>query len=247
MTAPPSSAPPSIVERRKRRREITAEVYHPKMPILDQLDYDQAIVDKKTYERELADLQLELLKAELAHRERGGSVVIAFEGWDAAGKGGAIKRLTEKLDPRGYSVFPISAPNDEEKKQHYLWRFWRRLQGRGRWTVFDRTWYGRVLVERVEGFAAKKEWKRAYREINEFERLLVDDGVVLVKLFLAITKEEQLQRNREHWDAYVEAAEEMFAQTSTERAPWTVIGANRKWNTRIRVLHAVLRALGHGE
>jgi polyphosphate kinase 2 (PPK2 family) len=237
------------------------------MPILDQLDYDQAIVDKKTYERELADLQLELLKAELEHRERGGSVVIAFEGWDAAGKGGAIKRLTEKLDPRGYSVWSISAPTDEEKKHHYLWRFWQRLQGRGRWTIFDRTWYGRVLVERVEGFAAKKEWKRAFREINEFERLLVDDDVVLVKVFLAITKEEQLQRfeerekdpykrykigsedwrNREHWDAYVEAAEEMFAQTSTERAPWTVVGANRKWNARIRVMRAVLRALGHGE
>jgi polyphosphate kinase 2 (PPK2 family) len=235
------------------------------MPILDQLDYDAAIVDKKTYERELAGLQLELLKAELEHRERGASVVIAFEGWDAAGKGGAIKRLTEKLDPRGYQVWSVSAPTDEEKRQHYLWRFWRRLPERGRWAVFDRTWYGRVLVERVEGFAKKKEWKRAFREINEFERMLMDDGVVLVKLFLAITKEEQLVRfeerehdpykrykigpedwrNREHWDAYVEAAEEMFALTSTERAPWTVIGANRKWNARIRVLRAVLKALGH--
>ncbi|HZS35709.1 MAG TPA: UDP-galactose-lipid carrier transferase [Polyangia bacterium] len=235
------------------------------MPILDQLDYDAAIVDKKTYERELAELQLELLSAELEHRERGASVVIAFEGWDAAGKGGAIKRLTEKLDPRGYQVWSISAPTDEEKRHHYLWRFWRRLPERGRWTVFDRTWYGRVLVERVEEFAKKKEWKRAFREINEFERMLVDDGVILVKLFLAITKDEQLARfkqretdpykrykigaedwrNREHWDAYVEAAEDAFAQTSTDYAPWTVIGANRKWNARIRVLRAVLKALGH--
>jgi polyphosphate kinase 2 (PPK2 family) len=235
------------------------------MPILDQLDYEAAIVDKKTYERELAELQLKLLSAELERRERGGSVVIAFEGWDVAGKGGAIKRLTEKLDPRGYSVWSISAPTDEEKRHHYLWRFWRRMPERGRWAMFDRTWYGRVLVERVESFCGKKEWKRAYREINEFERLITDDGVVLVKLFLAITKEEQLERfkvreqdpykrykigaedwrNREHWDAYVEAAEEMFAQTSTERAPWTVIGANRKWLARIRVLRAVLKAMGH--
>ncbi len=237
------------------------------MAILDRLDYDEALVDKKTYEKELAALQLELLSVELKHRERGTPVVIAFEGWDASGKGGAIKRLTEKLDPRGYSVWPIAAPTEEEKRHHYLWRFWRRLPERGRWAIFDRTWYGRVLVERVEGFAGKKEWKRAFREINDFERALVDDGTVLVKLFLAITKEEQLARfkerendpykrwkigpedwrNREHWDAYVEAAEEMFAETSTDRAPWTVVGANRKWHTRVRVLRAVARALADGD
>jgi polyphosphate kinase 2 (PPK2 family) len=233
------------------------------MGILDSLEYDQAIVDKKTYERELAELQLEILKSELAHRERGNSVLIAFEGWDASGKGGAIKRLTEKLDPRGYHVWSVSAPTQEEKAHHYLWRFWTRTPERGRWAVFDRSWYGRVLVERVEGFAKKREWKRAYREINEFERHLVDDDVVLVKIFLAITKDEQLRRfkeresdpykrwkigpedwrNREHWDAYVEAAEQMFTETSTERAPWTVIGANRKWHSRVQVMRTVLKAL----
>ncbi|HEY1586480.1 MAG TPA: UDP-galactose-lipid carrier transferase [Polyangia bacterium] len=233
------------------------------MGILDKLDYDAAVEDKKAYEKALADLQLEVLKAEFKTREAGRSVVVAFEGWDAAGKGGAIKRLTEKLDPRGYSVHPIGAPNDEEKKHHYLWRFWTRMPERGRWGIFDRTWYGRVLVERVEGFAKKQAWKRAYREINEFERQLVDDGVVLVKVFLAITKHEQKKRfeerendpykrwkigpedwrNRDHWDEYVEAAEQMFAETSTPIAPWKVIGGNRKWNARLEVMRHVLTQL----
>ena len=233
------------------------------MSILDKLDYDAAVEDKKAYEKALADLQLEVLKAEFKTREAGRPVVVAFEGWDAAGKGGAIKRLTEKLDPRGYSVHPIGAPNDEEKKRHYLWRFWTRMPERGRWGIFDRTWYGRVLVERVEGFAKKKAWKRAYREINEFERQLVDDGVVLVKVFLAITKHEQKKRfeerendpykrwkigpedwrNREHWDEYVEAAEQMFEETNTQVAPWKVIGGNRKWNARLEVMRHVLAQL----
>ncbi|MDB4969377.1 MAG: polyphosphate kinase [Myxococcales bacterium] len=233
------------------------------MGILDKLDYDAAIADKDEYENKLKQLQLDVLKAEFKCREAGRPVVLAFEGWDAAGKGGAIKRLTEKLDPRGYSVHAIGAPTEEEKKHHYLWRFWTRTPERGRWAIFDRTWYGRVLVERVEGFAKKKEWKRAYREINDWERTLVDDGTVLVKLFLATTKDEQKKRfeereknpykrwkigpddwrNREHWDQYVEAAEEMFEETSTSYAPWTVIGANRKWYARIEVLTTVLKSL----
>ncbi|MCA1665577.1 MAG: hypothetical protein LC659_15140, partial [Myxococcales bacterium] len=230
------------------------------MGILDKLDYDAAVEDKQAYEKALADLQLALLEAELKTREAGRAVVVGFEGWDAAGKGGAIKRITEKLDPRGYAVHAIGAPNDDEKKHQYLWRFWTRMPERGRWAIFDRTWYGRVLVERVEGFAKKKAWKRAYREINEFERQLVDDGVVLVKVFLAITKHEQKKRfeerennpykrwkigpedwrNRDHWDEYVEAAEQMFEETSTPAAPWKVIGANRKWNARLEVLRHVL-------
>jgi polyphosphate kinase 2 (PPK2 family) len=233
------------------------------MGILDNLDYDEAVQDKETYEDELASMQLDILKAELATREKQLPVIIAFEGWDAAGKGGAIKRLTEKLDPRGFHVWPIGAPNDEEKRRHYLWRFWTRMPEAGRWAIFDRTWYGRVLVERVEGFAKKKEWKRAYREINDFERTLVDSGAVLVKLFLAITKDEQKRRfeerqndpykrwkigpedwrNREHWDEYVEAAEEMFAETSNDAAKWKVIGANRKWHARLDVLRIVHKAL----
>jgi polyphosphate kinase 2 (PPK2 family) len=233
------------------------------MGILDKLDYTEAVEDKKAYEEELQKLQLELLKAELKTREAARAVVIAFEGWDAAGKGGAIKRLTEKLDPRGYIVYPIGPPSEEERKRQYLWRFWVRMPDRGRWTIFDRSWYGRVLVERVEGFAKKKEWKRAFREINDFERQLVDDGMVLVKIFLAITKDEQKRRfherehdpykrwkigpedwrNREHWDAYVEAAEEMFAETSSDIAPWKVIGADRKWHARLAVLKHVLKRL----
>jgi polyphosphate kinase 2 (PPK2 family) len=234
------------------------------MTILDHLDYDLAVVDKKTYESELAELQLALLGAELKNREAGRTVLVAFEGWDAAGKGGAIKRLTEKLDPRGYKVWPIAAPTDEERRHHYLWRFWQRLPERGRWAVFDRTWYGRVLVERVEKLAKKREWQRAYREINEFERTLTDDGATLIKIFLAVTRDEQLRRfeerqndpykrwkigpedwrNREHWAEYVEAAEQMFVETSAPRAPWTVIGANRKWHARLQVMKTVLRALG---
>jgi polyphosphate kinase 2 (PPK2 family) len=233
------------------------------MGILNKLDYDASIADKDAYEGQLKTLQLDVLKAEFKCREAGLPVVIAFEGWDAAGKGGAIKRLTEKLDPRGYAVHPIGAPTEEEKKHHYLWRFWTRTPERGRWGVFDRTWYGRVLVERVEGFAKKKEWKRAYREINDWERQLVDDGAVLVKVFLAITKDEQKQRfeereknpykrwkigpddwrAREHWDDYVDAAEEMFEETSTDYAPWKVIGANKKWYARIEVMKEVLQRL----
>jgi polyphosphate kinase 2 (PPK2 family) len=233
------------------------------MGILNKLDYEAAVADKKTYEKELADLQLEVLKAEFRTREAGRAVILAVEGWDAAGKGGAIKRLTEKLDPRGYVVYPIGAPTADEKKQHYLWRFWTRLPERGRWAIFDRTWYGRVLVERVEGFAKKKEWKRGFREINEFERQLVDDGVVLVKIFLAITRDEQKRRfqerendpykrwkigpedwrNREHWDEYVDAAEEMFDETNTDVAPWKVIGGDRKWHARLTFLRHVLDRL----
>src|SRR6185312_142159 len=234
------------------------------MGILDKLDYDAEVPDKKTYERTLAELQLEVLKAELKTREGKRPVVLAFEGWDAAGQGRAIKRKTEKLDPRGYHVHAIGAPSDEEKKHHYLWRFWTRMPENGRWGIFDRTWYGRVLVERVEKLCKKKAWKRAYREINEFERQLVDDGVILVKVFLAITKHEQKRRfeerendpykrwkigpedwrNREHWDEYVDAAEQMFDETDTPYAPWKIIGGNRKWHARIEVLRHLLDRLG---
>jgi polyphosphate kinase 2 (PPK2 family) len=233
------------------------------MGILDKLDYDASVEDKRTYETELAALQLEVLKAEFKNREAGRAVVIGFEGWDAAGKGGAIKRLTEKLDPRGYQVHAVSAPTDQEKKHQYLWRFWTRLPERGRWGIFDRTWYGRVLVERVEGFAKKKEWKRAYREINDFERQLADDGAIVIKIFLAITKHEQKKRfearendpykrwkigpedwrNREHWDGYVEAAEQMFAETNTDAAPWKIIGGDHKWHARLEVLRHVIDRL----
>src|SRR5208283_3317074 len=166
-------------------------------------------------------------------------VIILFEGWDAAGKGGAIKRVTEKIDPRGYTVYPISAPQGEDKTRHYLYRFWRRLPERGQIAIFDRSWYGRVLVERVEGFAPEKEWKRAFKEINSFERQLRDFGTIVAKFWIHISREEQLRRfeerkqigykawkltdedwrNREKWDAYEEAVEEMLVKTSTRTAP----------------------------
>lgn len=190
-------------------------------------------------------------------------VILGFEGWDAAGKGGAIRRLTERLDPRGYVVHPISAPKGDDAEHHYLWRFWRRLPEAGQIAIFDRTWYGRVMVERIEGFCTEEEWRRAYREINEFERQLVDFGTILVKFWLHIGKEEQLARfedrkgtaykswkltdedwrNREKWDVYIQAVEDMLLKTSTTSAPWTVVPANDKLYSRVCVLETVVKAL----
>jgi polyphosphate kinase 2 (PPK2 family) len=190
-------------------------------------------------------------------------MIVAFEGWDAAGKGGAIRRLTERLDPRGYVVYAISAPRGDDAEHHYLWRFWRRLPEAGQIAIFDRTWYGRVLVERIEGFCSEEEWRRAYREINEFERQLADFGTILVKFWLHIGQDEQLARfelrqdtpykawkltdedwrNREKWDPYVEAVEDMLLKTSTTASPWTVVPANDKLYARVNVLETVVKAL----
>jgi polyphosphate kinase 2 (PPK2 family) len=190
-------------------------------------------------------------------------VIIAFEGWDAAGKGGAIRRLTERLDPRGYVVYAISAPRGDDAEHHYMWRFWRRLPEAGQIAIFDRTWYGRVLVERIEGFCSEEEWRRAYREINEFERQLADFGTILVKFWLHIGQDEQLARfelrqktpykawkltdedwrNREKWEPYVEAVEDMLLKTSTTASPWTVVPANDKLYARVNVLETMVKAL----
>jgi len=190
-------------------------------------------------------------------------VVIAYEGWDAAGKGGNIRRLTQNLDPRGYEVVPIAAPNDIEKMHHYLWRFWTQMPKAGHITIFDRSWYGRVLVERVEGFCATQEWRRAYREINEMEEHITAYGAVILKFWLHIDRDEQLRRfkereateykqwkitdedwrNRERWDRYREAVDEMLARTSTPNAPWTIVESNCKWYARIKVLDCVIDAL----
>ncbi len=164
-----------------------------KVTILNHLDMSQT-VDKKTYKKELEKYQGRLNQAQRRARELGISTVLVFEGWDAAGKGGAIRRVTAALDARDYQVIPIAAPTDEERAQHYLWRFWRHLSRAGRVTVFDRSWYGRVLVERVEGFASEAEWQRAYAEIDDFEDQLVRHGIVLCKFWVHITKEEQLAR-----------------------------------------------------
>lgn len=190
-------------------------------------------------------------------------VVVLFEGWDASGKGGAIKRLTEKLDPRGYVVYPIAAPQGEDANRHYLYRFWRRLPETGQIAILDRSWYGRIMVERIEGFCSQEAWKRAYREINQFERQLVDFGTILFKFWIHISQEEQLRRfesrstdplrswkltdedwrNREKWDQYEAAVNEMLLRTSTVTAPWTIVEGNNKLYARIKVLQTVVDKL----
>ena len=219
-------------------------------PKLDKHEYKER---KKAFQKELIALQLEM-------RAKRVPTVIVVEGWDAAGKGGAIHRLVNKFDPRSYFVHPISAPTQEEKDHHYLWRFWRALPARGRIAVFDRSWYGRVLVERVEGYASNDEWKRAYDEINEFERQLAVDGHVIIKFFLHISKQEQKQRferrstnplkawkmtdedyrNRRKWDRYEEAIDEMMLRTHTAHAPWHIIAANDKRYARVALQKACI-------
>jgi AMP-polyphosphate phosphotransferase len=230
--------------------------------VLDELNQEKAI-DQEEYRQALKDYQLRMLTLQRALAETRDTLIVVVEGPDAAGKGGAIKRLVEKLDPRTFRVYSIVKPTQEENRQHYLWRFWNKLPPTGQISVFDRSWYGRLLVERVEGFASVAQWRRAYREINEFERLLIDDGAVIVKLYLHITKEEQLDRfkrreadplkhwkitdedwrNRRKWGEHNQAAEEMFEQTSTVIAPWTVVEANYKWYARLKVLRTVIQAL----
>jgi len=227
---------------------------------LDKLDLDKKLESKEEYEELLEEYQLRLLKLQRRILEKGVAVCVGYEGEDASGKGGNIKRLTEALDPRGFDVHAIGAPSADEKSFHWLRRFWLRLPRRGRIAIFDRTWYGRVLVERVEKFAKKEEWQRAYQEINEFERMLVDDGMILVKFWIHISKKEQLDRfkkrekdpwknykltaedwrNRDKWDLYIEALEDMFASTDTDYAPWTIIEGNWKWWARAKALQTVV-------
>src|SRR5512136_754193 len=196
-------------------------------------------MDKVTYQSESISNQVVLSKLAYQVYVMQRPVIILFEGWDAAGKGGVIKRLTEKMDPRGYVVYPIAAPQGDDKTHHYLWRFWRRLPDAGQIAIFDRSWYGRVMVERIEGFCNEVEWMRAYREINQFERQLIDFGSILLKFWIHISKDEQLKRfesratdklrswkltdedwrNREKWPLYEEAVNEMLLKTSTISAP----------------------------
>jgi polyphosphate kinase 2 (PPK2 family) len=189
--------------------------------------------------------------------------VLAFEGSDAAGKGGAIRRVSGALDARQYAIIPVAAPTEEERAQPYLWRFWRQVPAKGGITIFDRTWYGRVLVERVEGYCAVSDWMRAYGEINQFEEQLVQSGIVVCKFWLQISKDEQLKRfkarektpfknfkmtaddwhNRKKWGAYEQATADMVDRTSTEIAPWTLVEAEDKYFARIKVLNTIVRAL----
>ncbi|OLN21445.1 UDP-galactose-lipid carrier transferase [Domibacillus antri] len=222
---------------------------------LNQLKQHKSI-EKKEYKTELEKYQRRLLSLQqLLFREKIG-LLIAMEGVDAAGKGGAIKRLTAQLDPRGIVVHPISAPAPHELRYHYMHRFWRKLPQHGQIAIFDRSWYGRILVERIERYAAKEEWKRAYDEINHFEKLLTDDRYILIKFWVQISKDEQLRRfeerqnnplkrwkiteedwrNRNKWDAYTDAAEEMMRRTDHDYAPWHVIEGNDKKYARVTIL-----------
>jgi polyphosphate kinase 2 (PPK2 family) len=230
--------------------------------MLETLDLTHKL-ERPEYIRQLARRQLQLRELGFQVYQQKRPVVIVFEGWDAAGKGGVIKRITEKLDPRGFVVYPISAPHGDDKSKHYLYRFWRRVPERGAIAIFDRSWYGRVLVERVEGFAKEIEWKRAFKEINAFERQLHDFTTVVVKFWLHISREEQLRRfeerqrigykawklteedwrNREKWGAYEDAAEEMLVKTSTTLAPWTLVEANDKYWARVKVLSQLVEVL----
>jgi polyphosphate:AMP phosphotransferase len=230
---------------------------------LDQVDLDQAL-DRDAYDKKLDALQEELRRLEhLMYMQRVPAAVV-YEGWDAAGKGGNIRRMTRELDPRGYEVVPVGPPQGAEKTHQYLWRFWRALPKAGHLHIFDRSWYGRVLVERVEGFATAEEWQRAYREINEFESELADYGMVLTKFWIHISKEEQLARfesrqatphkqwkiteddwrNREKWDAYWDAVSDMIERTSTPHAPWVIVEGNDKLHARVRTLEVVTERLG---
>ena len=222
-------------------------------------------LDRDEYKERLLDCQLRLRKLAFELYQEKRSLVVVAEGWDAGGKGGAIRRVTEKIDPRGYQVFAIAAPDGEDKTHHYLWRFWRRIKAPDdkQILIFDRSWYGRVMVERVEGFATEEEWKRAFREINEFERQLTDHGMVLVKLWFHISEAEQLRRfearkvtphkqwkltdedwrNRDKWGAYEEAVEDMLLKTSTLTAPWTVVEGNDKLWARIKTQETLIAAL----
>ncbi|MBK9974239.1 MAG: UDP-galactose-lipid carrier transferase [Planctomycetes bacterium] len=230
---------------------------------LKNIDLKARLADKDEYEKRLRKAQLQLLLIQRHLYENKREAVFVFEGWDAAGKGGSIRRLVERLDPRGYVVHSIAAPSTEEKQVHYLQRFWSRMPGPGRVAIFDRSWYGRVLVERVESFATKEAWKRAYDEINAFERILVGDGVPVIKFFLHIDKDEQLKRfqeretnpfkkwkiteedyrNRKKWPQYEKAIDDMFKETSTKCAPWHAVAANRKWHARVSVCETAVAAL----
>ena len=229
-------------------------------PLKDEFD------SKKAYGKALEELQEQMLYIQQALYRQEERAIIVFEGSDASGKGGIIRRMTQLMDPRGFRVHAIGKPNPREQGRHYLWRFFQHLPPPGRIAVFDSSWYGRVLVERVEGFASDAEWQRAYQEINEFERWLTDDGVRLIKVFLSIDEKEQSKRfverlsnprkywkltdedlrNRQKWDDYVEATNDLFAHTHTNNAPWLLVDGRHKWRARVHVLRQVIESLSAG-
>ena len=232
-------------------------------PLLSEISLADKTLSDEEYKKELDSLQGELRKLHYELYRRKIPVVIAYEGWDAAGKGGNIKRITAALDPRGYQVLPIASPEPHEKARHFLWRFWTRLPKDGHIAIFDRTWYGRVMVDRLEGFCSENDWQRAYNEINEFEKELAEWGAVVIKFWVQIDNQTQLERftdrqntpekqwkitdedwrNREKWDQYEEAVNEMLQKTNTTFAPWYILESNDKKYARIKALRIVVESL----
>jgi polyphosphate kinase 2 (PPK2 family) len=230
--------------------------------VLDRVDLTLSLTEAE-YTSALEKYQARIMELEHEIYVRRIPVIIVFQGWDAAGKGGAIKRLVQGMDPRGYDVIPVGPPNELEKAHHYLYRFWINIPKTGHFAIFDRSWYGRALVERVEGFCTETEWRRAYGEINEMEEQFASFGAHIVKFWLHIDKDEQLRRfkareeephkrwkitpedwkNREKWDAYKIAVDEMLRRTSTPHAPWTIVESNSKWYARVKVLKTVVGGL----
>lgn len=257
-TPPPVET--GVEESSQNTPPLTASALRP--TVLGNVDLSRSI-SPKAYDAEIKDLQERFRSAQYALYRKRLPLVIAFEGWDAAGKGGCIKRLTQRLDPRGYQVVPIAAPNDLERSHHYLWRFWVSFPKGGHVAIFDRSWYGRVLVERVEKFASEEAWRRSYGEINEMELHWCRFGARVLKFWLHINQEEQLRRfedrkntpeknwkitdedwrNREKWPQYEAAVEEMLWRTSTAHAPWTIVEANDKPFARIKVLRTVVEGV----
>ena len=260
--SPEGSAPVDVSTQNQEDRSAKEIFDQLHSSILDQVDLSLEL-SREEYKAELKTCQQRIFELEHEIYIKRIPVLILYQGWDAAGKGGNIRRLTQSMDPRGYEVIPIAAPNDIEKAHHYLWRFWQKFPKAGHIAIFDRSWYGRVLVERIEGFCREHEWKRAYREINEMEEHCVNFGAVLVKFWLHIDPEEQLRRfearqqivhkswkitdedwrNREKWDLYKQAVDEMLFRTSTSYAPWTIIEANSKYYARIKALKTVIQAV----
>jgi AMP-polyphosphate phosphotransferase len=237
-----------------------------KWPALDKTDMIDGPLDDQEYERRLKKLQNRLLDLQVHHLRTGGRAIIGLDGWDAAGKGGLIQRMVFGLEPRSVQVWRIGAPTAEEQGKHFLWRFWQRVPAASNWAIFDRTWYGRVLVERIEGFCSKAEWQRAYREINEFERTLSDAGVRFVKLLVHVSEDEQRKRMIKRLEKphkrykvgledfrnivkrkqYLEAYDDMLEKTDTDHAPWHVIAADDKRHARLAGLKIVAEILGRG-
>jgi len=252
------SQPPTIEPPPGSHHLELPDVSSARITLIDQLDLTKSL-DRQAYKSDLHALQTELNELAWDAYKKKRSLVLVFEGVDAGGKGGTIRRLTNGIDARLYRAIRIAAPTDEEKAHHYLWRFWRHIPRAGYTTIYDRSWYGRVLVERIEGFATHAKWRRAYAEINQFEEQLVQSGAILLKFWLQVSQEEQLRRfedrekvpykrfkitdedwrNREKWPEYKAAVNEMVAYTSTEHAPWTLVEGDDKLYARIKVLRTL--------